>query len=159
MTNKPRASIILLDSRFQHTCYASAMTLFLAIVVMGSIPGARHNLGQYASGLVLHSVAYAILGALIFFGSRGSASRRAISAPSFQRSQRSGLTRRAGAASGRRKRRASLQSPARVTPTKRSCLSTPTGSRCARSTNSPNRVLASLAVKVCIRYSLKVNTA
>ena len=52
MTNKPRAATILLDSRFQHTCYASAMTLFLVIVVIGSIPGARHNLGQYASGLV-----------------------------------------------------------------------------------------------------------
>ena len=80
MTNKPRAATILLDSRFQHTCYASAMTLFLAIVVLGSIPGARHNLGQYASGLVLHSAAYAILSALIFLGSRGSASRRAICA-------------------------------------------------------------------------------
>lgn len=78
MTKKPRAATILLDSRFQHTCYASAMTLFLAIVVVGSIPGARHNLGQYASGLVLHSAAYAILSALIFLGSRGSASRRAI---------------------------------------------------------------------------------
>ena len=63
MTNKPRAATILLDSRFQHTCYASAMTLFLVIVVIGSIPGARHNMGQYASGLVLHSTAYAILGA------------------------------------------------------------------------------------------------
>ena len=52
MTNKPRAATILLNSRFQHTCYASAMTLFLVIVVMGSIPGARQNLGQYASGLV-----------------------------------------------------------------------------------------------------------
>ena len=80
MTNKPRAATILLDSRFQHTCYASAMTLFLVIVVMGSIPGARQNLGQYASGLVLHSAAYAILSALIFLGNRGSASRRAICA-------------------------------------------------------------------------------
>ena len=65
MTNKPRAATMLLNSRFQHTCYASAMTLFLVIVVLGSIPGARHNLGQYASGLVLHSAASAILSALM----------------------------------------------------------------------------------------------
>ena len=56
------------------------MTLFLVIVVLGSIPGARHNLGQYASGLILHSTAYAILSVLIFLGSRGSASRRALCA-------------------------------------------------------------------------------
>lgn len=53
-------------------------SLFLVIVVIGSIPGARQNVGQFASGLILHSTAYAILGALIFLGSRGSASRRAL---------------------------------------------------------------------------------
>lgn len=42
-----------------------------------------------------------------------------------------------------------------VTPTRRECLSTPTGERCARSRNSPNRVLASLAVKVCMGRSLR----
>ena len=80
MTNTRRAARILLDSRFQKSCYASAVTLFLAIVVIGSIPGARHDMGQYASGLVLHAGAYAVLGALVFLGSRGSASRRALSA-------------------------------------------------------------------------------
>ena len=74
----PRVATILLSSRFQRACYASAMTLFLAIVLLGSIPGARHNMGQLASGLVLHSTAYAILGALLFLGSRGGASRRAV---------------------------------------------------------------------------------
>lgn len=78
MTNMPRAATILLDSKFQNSCYGSAITLFLAIIVIGSIPGARQNVGQFASGLILHSAAYAILGALIFLGSRGSASRRAL---------------------------------------------------------------------------------
>ena len=40
-----------------------------------------------------------------------------------------------------------------ITPTTRSRRITRTGSRCARSMNSPNRVLASLAVKVCISVS------
>ena len=80
MTNTRRAARILLDSRFQKSCYASAVTLFLAIVVIGSIPGARHDMGRYASGLVLHAGAYAVLGALVFLGTGGGASRRALSA-------------------------------------------------------------------------------
>jgi VanZ family protein len=80
MTSMPRAGPILQDSRFQNWCYASAITLFLAIVAIGSIPGAREDVSRLASGLVLHSVAYAVLGALIFLGSRGSASRKAICA-------------------------------------------------------------------------------
>mgnify|MGYP000674522491 CR=1 FL=1 len=52
--------------------------MFLLIVVLGSLPGAREDIGQFASGGVLHSVAYAILGALTFMGGKGSESRRAV---------------------------------------------------------------------------------
>ena len=48
--------------------------MFALILVLGSLPGAREDLGQYASGLVLHSVAYAVLGVLVFLGSSGSGS-------------------------------------------------------------------------------------
>src|SRR5450830_1515522 len=45
-----------------------AVVLYLAILVLGSIPGARADIGQVASGWVLHSVAYAGLTLLIFGG-------------------------------------------------------------------------------------------
>lgn len=49
-----------------------AIALYLAIVIMGSIPGARSQIGVYAPGVVLHSLAYATLAFLWFTGSSGS---------------------------------------------------------------------------------------
>jgi len=54
--------------------------MYLAIVVVGNLPGARADIGHYASGAVLHSIAYAVLAALWFFGTRGSAAARAAKA-------------------------------------------------------------------------------
>ena len=76
----PTISRVLLAPKFQNLCYFSAMLLFLLIVVIGSLPGARHDIAQFASGLVLHSAAYAVLGLLIFVGSQGDRSRRALKA-------------------------------------------------------------------------------
>ncbi len=70
----------LATPRCQALCYRSAISMFALILVLGSLPGAREDLGQYASGLVLHSVAYALLGVLVFLGGSGSGSRRAIKA-------------------------------------------------------------------------------
>lgn len=57
-----------------------AYIIYLLILVLGSIPGARQEIGEYASGSVLHSLAYAGLTALLFIG-RGKAPReRALSA-------------------------------------------------------------------------------
>lgn len=56
------------------------MTMYAAILIMGSIPGARAEIGHYATGVVLHSVAYGILAFLTFTGSTGSAARRALKA-------------------------------------------------------------------------------
>ncbi|HAV37464.1 MAG TPA: VanZ family protein [Massilia sp.] len=53
--------------------------MFAAIVVAGSIPGARADVGQYASGLVLHSTAYATLALLWFTAGRGNAAARSVS--------------------------------------------------------------------------------
>jgi VanZ family protein len=80
MMKTPKIAGILLAPKFQRLCYSSAIALFLLIVVVGSLPGARHDIGQFASGAVLHSTAYAVLGILIFLGSGGNASRRAIKA-------------------------------------------------------------------------------
>jgi VanZ family protein len=54
-----------------------AVLMYLAIVIVGNLPGARADIGHYASGVALHSTAYAVLTALIFLGSTGSLSARA----------------------------------------------------------------------------------
>lgn len=55
-----------------------AAIAYLAILVLGSIPGARADIGQVASGFVLHSVAYSGLALLIFCGVIGTAGQRAL---------------------------------------------------------------------------------
>ncbi len=54
--------------------------MFLAIIVIGSIPGARSDIAEIGSGLVLHSVAYATIAFLLFTGSHASPPRRALKA-------------------------------------------------------------------------------
>ena len=71
---------LLLDARLRTLRRAGAIVLFLAIVVAGSIPGARADIGHYASGVVLHSLAYATLALLWYTGSRGSAAARSLAA-------------------------------------------------------------------------------
>lgn len=73
-------SLLVLDSRLRKLRYASALLMYAAILVMGSIPGARAEIGHYATGAVLHSLAYAVLTFLIFTGSKGSAGNRAVKA-------------------------------------------------------------------------------
>jgi VanZ family protein len=71
-------SLLVLDPRLRKLRYTSALLIYAAILVMGSIPGARAEIGHYATGVVLHSLAYAVLTFLIFTGSDGSARNRAI---------------------------------------------------------------------------------
>jgi len=59
---------------------ACAAVMYLAIVIAGNIPGARADIGHYASGVALHSTAYAVLTALCFLGSRGTPATRAVKA-------------------------------------------------------------------------------
>lgn len=73
-------SLLLPHPRFRQLCLASAILMYLVIVVTGNIPGARADIGHYAPGPVLHSIAYAVLAALWFFGSQGSAKARACKA-------------------------------------------------------------------------------
>jgi VanZ family protein len=56
------------------------MAIFLAILAFGSIPGARQEIGLLASGVILHSVAYSVLTLLLFAGSAGSRTGRAVTA-------------------------------------------------------------------------------
>ena len=73
-------STLLHDLRLRRLCIAAALVMYLAILVAGSIPGARADIGHYASGAVLHSTAYAVLATLWFFGSGGSVLARSYKA-------------------------------------------------------------------------------
>ena len=73
-------SLLVLNPKLRRLRYYCAWSIYAAILIMGSIPGARAELGQYASGLVLHALAYAILTCLIFTGSNGNVRRRALGA-------------------------------------------------------------------------------
>jgi VanZ family protein len=68
--------LLLLDPRLNRLRHGAAILMFLAIVIAGSVPGARADIGQYAPGVVLHSCAYSVLALLWFTASRGSAASR-----------------------------------------------------------------------------------
>lgn len=73
-------SLLLFDSRLRPARIKLALLLYAGIIVIGSIPGARAEVGEFAPGVVLHSLAYAGLTMLWFFGSTGSARARAVKA-------------------------------------------------------------------------------
>jgi VanZ family protein len=71
---------LVLEPRLRALRRAVAVLLFLMIVIAGSVPGARADIGHYASGVVLHSLAYAGLAFLWFTGSTGNGRVRAVKA-------------------------------------------------------------------------------
>ena len=73
-------SQIFLTASHARLRYWGAMFLYLLILVLGSVPGARADIDEVASGLVLHSCAYAGLAFLVFTGGRGSPAWRAVKA-------------------------------------------------------------------------------
>jgi VanZ family protein len=73
-------SRVLMHPHLRLACRAGAAIMYLSIVVAGNIPGARADIGQYAPGVILHSIAYAVLTLLCFLGSTGSPAARAVKA-------------------------------------------------------------------------------
>ena len=71
-------SALLVEQPLQRTRYRCAIVLYLMIIALGSIPGARHDIGEYAPGIFLHSAAYAGLTMLLFSGSNGTRVQRSI---------------------------------------------------------------------------------
>jgi VanZ family protein len=69
---------LLFSARYQQHRYACAWLLYLLIVAIGSIPGARKDIGDYASGIFLHSLAYAVIAYLVFTGRDGGLPKRAL---------------------------------------------------------------------------------
>jgi len=72
--------LLYAEPRHRRAMHAAALLIFAGIVIAGSVPGARADVGEYASGIVLHSLAYATLATLWFLGSTGSALQRALKA-------------------------------------------------------------------------------
>ncbi len=73
-------STLIVEPRLRKQRFYCAIALFLAILVFGSIPGARAEIGRYGSGVVLHLGAYAVLTLLLFTGLEGSRKERALKA-------------------------------------------------------------------------------
>ena len=71
---------IVLAPKIQTLSYRFAIVCYLSILILGNLPGARANIGAYASGSVLHSMAYATITLLLFVGSKGKRHERAIKA-------------------------------------------------------------------------------
>jgi VanZ family protein len=72
-------SLLLTDSHARLRWW-TAIVLYLLILILGSIPGARQDIGEVASGVILHSMAYAGLTFLLFTGSAGGLPLRAAKA-------------------------------------------------------------------------------
>jgi hypothetical protein len=71
---------LILTPSYANLRYRTAITAYCLILILGSIPGARADIGQLASGLVLHSCAYAGITFLLFSGGSGSLTARAAKA-------------------------------------------------------------------------------
>jgi VanZ family protein len=60
---------LFFGDRYKAFRFRSAFVLYGLIVGLGSIPGARAEVGQFASGLILHSLVYSAITFLLFTGS------------------------------------------------------------------------------------------
>lgn len=71
---------------FPESAYQASLRLRIAylgyvfIIILGTIPGARAEVGEVASGFFLHFVSYACMTALLFTGYQGAAGGRALRA-------------------------------------------------------------------------------
>lgn len=61
-------------------CRFLAAVIYLLILSLGSLPGARAEVGDFVPGYVLHLLAYTVLTLLLFCGHEGSGIRRALAA-------------------------------------------------------------------------------
>ena len=73
-------SRLLFEPRLRSARIKTALLLYAGVIAAGSVPGARAEVGELASGVVLHGLTYGFLSLLCFFGSTGSAPVRAAKA-------------------------------------------------------------------------------
>jgi len=74
------SSLLQPEPTVRRALHGLALLGLAGIVVAGSIPGARAEVGTYASGVVLHGLTYAGLATLWFVGSSGTPVQRALKA-------------------------------------------------------------------------------
>lgn len=69
---------IIPDEFYERCMFGCGLALYLAIIVFGSIPGARAEIDDVASGVVLHLAAYSCIAFLLASGTPGSLPRKAV---------------------------------------------------------------------------------
>jgi len=68
------------DKHLETLMFRAGLALYLAVIILGSIPGARNEVGEVASGLVLHFVTYSCIAFLLACGAAGDATAKAVKA-------------------------------------------------------------------------------
>lgn len=77
---RPFIALLISDVQYRKLRLRIAFLLYLAVLVFGSIPGARAELGQLAPGLLLHLLTYGLIALLLFCGADGRAWSKACKA-------------------------------------------------------------------------------
>lgn len=65
------------DEHYERSMFGLGWLLYLAVIVFGSIPGARAEFNDVASGVTLHLIVYSCIAFLLACGAQGSAVRKA----------------------------------------------------------------------------------
>jgi VanZ family protein len=68
------------DQHVEPLMFRAGFALYLAVIILGSIPGARQDVGELASGLVLHFGTYSCIAFLLAYGAAGNATAKAVKA-------------------------------------------------------------------------------
>ncbi|MFC7518356.1 VanZ family protein [Herbaspirillum sp. GCM10030257] len=69
---------LMIDDRYHRLRFIAALLIYLAVLVFGSIPGARTEVGEFASGLILHFITYSVIAFLLFTGFRNEYSAKGL---------------------------------------------------------------------------------
>lgn len=64
------ADLLIFNPRYRRLRLAAALTVYAAVLIFGSVPGARQEIGRLAPGLVLHFLTYAFITGMLFGGWR-----------------------------------------------------------------------------------------
>jgi len=75
---RPFLALLVFDPWYRKLQFRCAFLLYLAVLVIGSIPGARADVGELASGLLLHSATYSLITLLLFSGANGTSWQKAL---------------------------------------------------------------------------------
>lgn len=73
-----RITTFLLDPKYQSYRLRTAFIFYLLIIALGSIPHARAAIGQLASGVILHALAYSMITVLLFSGIKGNLFKKSV---------------------------------------------------------------------------------